>query len=145
VRVEIRRKIETAKSIIGELWIDLQYECVTLEPSRTNPVHTGHPCIPAGEYPLVMTLSPHFKMITPEVMDIPGRSDIRIHPGNFPKDSLGCTLVGEQKGVDQIFRSKPAFEKLMVLFRHTLEPIVIAYIDPKPQVTVANTNPTVVP
>jgi hypothetical protein len=144
VRVEVRRKTETAKSIIGELWIDLQYECVTLEPSRTNPVHAGHPCIPAGEYPLVMTLSPHFKMITPEVMDVPGRSNIRIHPGNFPKDSLGCTLVGEEKGFDQIFQSKVAFDKLMVLFRHTLEPIVIAYLDPKPSQPTSNPI-TVVP
>jgi len=91
-----------------------------------------------------MTFSPHFKMVTPEVIDVPGRTDIRIHPGNFPKDSLGCTLVGEEKGFDQIFQSKIAFEKLMVLFRHTLEPIVIAYIDPKPKEPVANPV-TVVP
>lgn len=131
MRVEVRRKTETSKSIIGELWIDLQFEAFTLEPARQNPVHEGHPCIPAGEYSLSLTFSPHFKMITPEIQDVPGRTDIRIHPGNFPKDSLGCTLVGEEKGIDQIFQSKIAFEKLMVLFRHTLEPIVIAYIDPK--------------
>jgi hypothetical protein len=131
VKVEVRRKTETTKSIIGELWIDGQFEAFSLEPARQNPVHPGHPCVPAGEYSLELTFSPHFQMITPEVMNVEGRSAIRLHPGNFPKDSLGCTLVGEEKGIDQIFQSRVAFDKLMVLFRHTLDPIVIAYIDPE--------------
>jgi len=79
------------------MWVDNQFEAFTLEPARTNPIHSGHPAIPAGEYPLVLTFSPHFKMVTPEVLDVPKRSAIRIHIGNFPKDSLGCTLVGEEK------------------------------------------------
>jgi hypothetical protein len=131
VKIEIRRKTETTKSIVGELWIDSQFEAFTLEPSRTNPVHSGHPCIPAGEYPLEMTFSPHFQMITPEVMNVPGRTAIRIHPGCFPKDSLGCTLVAEKKGIDQLYQSRIAFDKLMTLFRHTLEPMTIVYVDPK--------------
>jgi hypothetical protein len=131
VKIEIRRKTETTKSIVGEVWIDSQFECFSLEPSRTTPYHAGHPCVPVGEYVVALTFSPHFEMITPEVMNVPGRKDIRIHPGNFPKDSLGCTLVGESKGADQIYRSRVAFEKLMTLFRHTLEPITIAYVDPQ--------------
>jgi hypothetical protein len=131
MKLEVRRAIETTKSIIGELFVDGQRECWTLEPSRTNPVHPGHPAIPAGEYPVYLTFSPHFQIVTPEVMNVPGRSDIRIHPGNFPKDSLGCTLVGEEKGIDQVFRSRDAFGKLMILLKSTLDPITIVYTDPE--------------
>ena len=131
MKLEVRRKTESSKCILGELWIDGQQECFTLEPARENPVHPGHPCIPAGEYELILSFSPHFKMITPEVINVPGRTAIRIHPGNFPKDSLGCTLVGETKGTDSVYTSKIAFEKLMLLLRHTVDRVTITYVDPE--------------
>ena len=130
MKLEVKRQTETAKSIIGELWIDGQFENFTLEPARSNPVNPGHPCIPAGQYELELTFSPHFQMVTPEVMNVPGRSAIRIHPGNFPKDTLGCTLVGEDKGVDQVFRSRPVFDRLMVLLKASIGPFTIIYYDP---------------
>lgn len=129
MRIEIRRKVETTKSIIGELWVDSQWEGCTLEPARTNPVNPGHPCIPAGEYKIELTFSPHFQMVTPEVMNVPGRSDIRIHIGNKPEDTLGCTLVAESAGKDYIYASKPTFQRLMTLLRSTVNPITVAYID----------------
>ena len=130
MKLEVIREIETSKSIIGRLFVDGQNECFTLEPSRTNPVHAGHPAIPAGEYKVELTFSPHFQIVTPEVFNVPGRSDIRIHIGNFPKDSLGCTLVGESRSENAVNASKMAFEKLMTLLRSTLEPITISYVDP---------------
>jgi hypothetical protein len=123
----VQRKVETLKSIIGELWVDGQLENLTLEPARLNPVNVGHPCIPAGEYALELTFSPHFAIVTPEVMNVPGRSAIRIHVGNFPKDTLGCTLVGSTKGTDAVYGSKETFEKLMTLLRTTSGPITIEY------------------
>jgi len=29
-----------------------------------------------------------------ELLDVPGHTDILIHPGNMPSDTLGCVLVG---------------------------------------------------
>jgi hypothetical protein len=129
--VEVRRKIETTKSIIGELFVDGQHECSTLEPARVSPVHVGHPAIPAGEYPLYLTFSPRFQIVTPEVMDVPHRSDIRLHVGNFPKDTLGCILVGESHGEDTVIASKVAFEKLMTLLKTATNRTMIIVRDPE--------------
>jgi hypothetical protein len=48
MNVEIRRKWETDLSVCGEMWIDGQFECLTLEPSRLTPIHADHPCFAAG-------------------------------------------------------------------------------------------------
>lgn len=48
----------------------------------------------------------------PHVVDVPDRTDILIHPGNFPSDTLGCILVGQTKGTDYIGESRAAFDKL---------------------------------
>jgi len=129
MNLEVRRQEETSRSIIGELWIDGQKECFTLEPARTNPVNSGHPCIAAGTYPAILTPSPHLGYLTPELENVPGRSDIRIHIGNFPRDTEGCTLVGSSKATDWISGSKTAFAKLMTLLK-TADKITITYIDP---------------
>src|SRR4051812_21834129 len=99
MKIDIYRVIETDRSIIGRLAVDGQQLCFDLEPSRLHPVHAGHPCIPAGiAYKVKLTISPHFGYVTPEVLDVPGRTHIRMHRGNKPEDSLGCTLVGESHG-----------------------------------------------
>lgn len=127
MKIIVQRQKETKKSISGEMTIDGQWECNTLEPARVDPVHPGHPCVPVGVYPVELTFSPHFKIVTPEVLNVPGRTAIRIHAGNFPKDTLGCTLVGLTKGIDAVYTSKIAFERLMILLRHTVEKITIEY------------------
>jgi hypothetical protein len=114
MKVDIFRKHETAESITGELWIDGVKQCFYLEPSRLTPVHSGHPCIPAGTYKVVLTMSPHLGYVCPEILDVPGRTAIRWHIGNFPKDVLGCCVVGSILGDDFVGNSKVTFEALMV-------------------------------
>jgi hypothetical protein len=133
MQLDVYRKTETARSIIGQLMVDGQAEAVTLEPSRTTPVHLGHPCIPAGTYPVRLTLSPHFGYITPEVFDVLGRSEIRLHRGNKPEDSLGCTLIGSVVPAhtpDFIGASETAFDKLMTILNTATDSIAITYHDP---------------
>ncbi len=115
MKVEILRKWGANQSVAGEMWIDNQFECFTLEPARENPVNQGHPIIPAGTYKVILTPSPHLGYITPEVLDVPGRTEIRWHIGNFPKDTLGCVLVGMNRGHNFVGESKVAFKRLMVL------------------------------
>lgn len=128
--IEVRRKWETGKSVCGEMYIDNQFECYTLEPARTTPVHLGHPCIPAGEYKVILSLSPHLKYVTPELLDVPGRSAIRIHIGNYPKDVLGCTAVGEGHETDAVTNSHAAFDSLMTLLRTANGDLTARYTDP---------------
>ena len=60
-----------------------------------------------GTYNAVVTMSPHLGMETYELQSVPGRTDIRIHIGNYAgdvsagmrSDILGCILLGSSIGV----------------------------------------------
>ncbi len=140
VRVDIYRKVETSDSITGEFWLDGVLECYYLEPSRLTPYYPGHPCIPAGVYRVVLTMSPHLGYICPEVLNVPGRTAIRWHVGNFPKDVLGCCVVGTTVGVDFVRNSKVAFDALMRRLR-AQEEILAEYHDPIPLNAADRTEP----
>ena len=131
MKVDIYRKVETSKSITGEFWLDGVMECYYLEPSRLTPYYPGHPCIPAGVYPVVvLSMSPHLGYVCPEVPNVPGRTAIRWHIGNFPKNVLGCCVVGTVLGVDSVVNSKIAFEALMAKLQG--QDISAEYHDPAP-------------
>lgn len=49
-------------------------------------------CFPEGLYQLQFTMSNRFKRKMWEVMKVPGRGGIRIHVGNYLKDTEGCIL-----------------------------------------------------
>ena len=49
--------------------------------------------IPAGTYPIAVTWSPKFKRMLPLVLNVKGRSGIRVHRGTRPEHSRGCILV----------------------------------------------------
>lgn len=52
-------------------------------------------CIPEGEYDLKRKTSPHFGESF-EVLNVPNRTDILIHPANTIEDLKGCIGLGEQ-------------------------------------------------
>ena len=132
MKVDIYRKVETSESITGEFWLDGVQQCFYLEPSRTTPFWPGHPCIDAGTYKVVLTMSPHLQYICPEVLDVPGRTAIRWHIGNFPKDVLGCCVVGTAVGENLVSNSKVAFAALMAKLQG--QDITAEYHDPQPPV-----------
>jgi len=117
MKLDVYRLIETDRSIIGRVTVDGQQFCFDLEPGRFHPVHAGHPCIPCGVFKVRLTMSPHLGYVTPELLDVPGRTNIRWHKGNKPEDSLGCTLLGTSHGPapDWISDSHTAFDQLMAL------------------------------
>ena len=137
MHIDVARKYETDRSITGEISVDGQEECFCLEPARTTPVNAGHPCVTAGgPYKVILTYSPHLGYICPEVLNVPGRSSIRLHKGNKPEDTLGCVLAGSSLGPqpDWVSNSRDAFDKLMILFKDAAEkadPITITYHDPQ--------------
>ena len=49
--------------------------------------------IQAGTYPIAVTWSPKFKRMLPILLNVPGRSGIRVHRGTKPEHSRGCILV----------------------------------------------------
>jgi Family of unknown function (DUF5675) len=104
---------ETLRSVSGVMLLDDVFQCYTLEPARINPVIPGHPCIVAGTFKVILTPSPHLGYVTPEVLDVPGRTAIPWHIANRPEDLEGCVGVGESHSTDWVGNSKVAFKFLM--------------------------------
>lgn len=49
--------------------------------------------VPALIYKVQVTWSPRFKRLLPALLQVPGRTGIRIHGGTKPEHSKGCILV----------------------------------------------------
>lgn len=106
----LRRHPPTPQGIFGELLVNGQWECWTLEDQGTN--LAGHPLpIPAGTYPVEITPSQRFHHLLPWV-NVPGYSGIRIHAGNTTADTEGCILVGRERTAEGILLSRLALESL---------------------------------
>jgi hypothetical protein len=112
MQLQLIRNVFTDNSTIGELSVNGVFECFTLE-DKVRPVKIkGETAIPSGTYEVAVTFSNKFQKFLPLLMNVPNFDGIRIHPGNFPKDTLGCILVGQGKGVDSISNSRLAFAPL---------------------------------
>lgn len=82
---------------IGDVYVyddkhHLKYRCFTLElPWRENQRRIS--CIPAGTYNVIKHKSKKFGDSF-WVLNVPGRSEILWHYGNYKNDTLGCILPG---------------------------------------------------
>ena len=56
--------------------------------------------IPTGRYQVILSFSPHFKGILPEIKNVPGFTGVRIHGGNRSTDTEGCLITGSSIGTD---------------------------------------------
>ena len=93
----------TNLATMGKLYTeDGELICSTFElPDRRNAVNVS--CIPAGEYPLKMIVSPKYGAVY-KVHDVPGRTDILIHTGNTVDDTLGCIMPCSSYGILDVKR-----------------------------------------
>ena len=82
--IHLIRKTKDGKAVRGCLRVG-EIEVTTLE--------NDDYIIPAGTYPIQVTWSPKFKRMLPLVLNVPGRSGIRVHRGTKPEHSRGCILV----------------------------------------------------
>ena len=73
----------------------------------------GHTAIPEGSYRVLITKSPRFKEWLPYVQGVSGFEGIRIHAGNYPDDTQGCILVGENKLKGMVVNSRIWLHRLM--------------------------------
>lgn len=96
----------------GDLLVDGEHLCVTLEDKvRDSKIH-GRTAIPAGRYRITMETSPRFGPSTLTVNNVPGFTGVRIHSGNTEEDTEGCPLVGMVRLASSIGRSKEALALL---------------------------------
>jgi hypothetical protein len=132
LRYLLERRPSTEKSTIGEVSVEgkprwFVCEDIIREPASRpitdDPVTAkanlsawvaswkvaGSTCIPAGSYRVIITDSQRFKKPLPLLLDVPGFTGIRIHPGNVAGDTEGCILPGMTEAGGGVYQSKPAF------------------------------------
>ena len=82
--IRLIRKSKDGKAVRGVMRVDGR-EIATIE--------NDDYIIPCGTYPVRVTWSPKFKRMLPIVLNVPGRSGIRVHRGTKPEHSRGCVLL----------------------------------------------------
>ena len=97
------RRPATDDAVLGALYLDGKFECFTLERASA--------LVPIGRYRVTITESERFGRVLP-LVDVPGRSGIRIHPLNWPQESEGCIGVGQDHGVTNLRDSRLAMQAL---------------------------------
>ena len=114
MRLTLTRTQQYPRATIGELLIDDQWECFTLEDVvRPEGIKVpGATAIPAGVYPLQITMSPRFGHRMPLLIGVPGFVGVRVHPGNTDANTEGCILVGQDAQDGVLFRSRAAYDNL---------------------------------
>ncbi len=102
----------------GGKWVPI---CATLEdPIRELGPHgegkiRGNTCILPGRYKVQLTLSRRFGKVLPLLIGVLFFAGIRIHVGNWTKDTDGCILVGLKRIGNALQRSVAAMKLLMDL------------------------------
>lgn len=102
----------------GRLYIDGKYAADTIEP-RTRTLRSEadkikhKTSIPYGEYRVVMSYSPRFRCLLPELLSVPYFSGIRIHSGNDASDTSGCILCGTKWRDGYIIGSRVATQRVI--------------------------------
>lgn len=121
MELKLNRIFLGSSATIGELYVDGEHIADTLE-DRVRPEGEkvyGKTAIPEGTYEMVLSYSPRFKKILPEILNVPNFTGIRIHSLNKAEESEGCIGVGEWNGKDTnwISNSRIAFNELMSLLQ----------------------------
>jgi len=114
----------------GVLRLGSQIFCNTLEPEdRVN--RSNESCIPARQSTIRLVKSYLPSVIrcggfTYEVVDVPGREDIRAHPGNTEDDTLGCIILGQY--IDKLYgeRAVKNSGNTFIRFMKAMEGIEVA-------------------
>lgn len=121
MKVCLERYKKEEKQTTGKLFIydddgNLVLDLFTLElPDLENKRRIS--CIPEGAYVMKKHHSPKFKQSF-WLQDVPGRSEILIHAGNYHSQILGCILVGigsadiNGDGWKDVTSSKKAISKM---------------------------------
>jgi len=118
----LTRELEQDKQTLGSLVIKDDegkklFSCKTLElPWNANKKNES--CIPLGNYEVTPRQSAKYNKHF-HIQDVPGRSFILIHIGNYKDQTRGCVLIGDKladlnaDGYKDVTSSKATLQKLL--------------------------------
>lgn len=119
-----------AQGTPGDMIIGRKVFCHTLEGILpANGIKTPQEtAIPAGKYPVVLSMSNRFKRILPEIQNVPNFLGVRMHGGNTIADTQGCILCAHNiVSLDVIQGS--AIDDLIALLRTFNEEIILNIVN----------------
>lgn len=111
--IHIVRYKTTETAILGQLFLNGAFVCMTMENKRTG--------IPCGFYKIENSISPKFGRELPLIYndtDVKASRGIRIHCGNDSSSSAGCVLVCMSFNGDKLKDSKLAETTVTALCRN---------------------------
>lgn len=134
LEILLERKWKKSDYTIGRLFVDNEFFCNTLEDTdrgltsdmtaeqiKKIKIHSKT-AIPTGRYKITLKQqSQRFKDkkqyafckgYLPRLVSVKGYSGVLIHIGNWPKDTDGCILVGENKVKGAVCNSTMWFQRL---------------------------------
>ena len=129
MKLLLKRKFKGEEYTIGDLFIDGEFFCNTIEDTvrelpatcPKTPKWKNCECkekvyaetaIPAGTYKITMEYSPRFKRKLPLLHNVPHFIGILIHNGVNQVHSAGCLIVGFNKIKGQVLDSRVTSDKL---------------------------------
>jgi hypothetical protein len=127
------REVLSKRSTISAIYVGDEKICYCLEDVDRylevagNKKIYAQTAIPIGKYEVKITRSPRFKKLLPILLDVPGFTGIRLHPGNDDGDTEGCILPGMKYMEDWVSDSRIAFNKLYDLIDSNLRKGNIVY------------------
>lgn len=123
MNLKLSRTNYTNQSTIGDFYVDSEWYSFALEDVVRAPgvKVAGKTAIPAGTYEVIIDQSIRFKRAMPHILDVPMFTGVRIHQGNYPKDTEGCILLGFTKGVDFVGKSVAAFNAFFIVLQTGLK------------------------
>lgn len=115
MNIEVKRTFKGPDYTIGKMYLDGKYFCDTLEDAVRSVKVKHQTAIPAGEYKVIVNMSPRFGKMLPRLLDVPGFEGVLIHSGNTKEDTSGCILVGENKEKGKVLNSRKYADELVRL------------------------------
>ena len=128
MNLKLKREDFTEDSTIGKLYINDVFHCFTLEDKVRDTKIQNITAIPAGKYEVIISYSNRFKQMMPLLLNVPNFQGVRIHWGNYSKDTEGCILVGNSKKVNFIGNSVAQYKKLFSILKSCKEKIYLEII-----------------
>ena len=135
MKLEVYHIAETPACTLSQLRVDGKFFCFILEDGYREQKVYGQTRIPDGTYQIKKrTMGTFFDRyhrqygheFVPHIVMVPNFEYILMHPGNTPKDTKGCLLVGDsvERLDDGSFRvvsgrSTPAYRRLYAVLQST--------------------------